>query len=165
MYMILLDALLVWRRGKAVQHNSKSNTKSTKCVCTQKSVGWHIFERKGRNVPQRNFSQARACLHTKHGTNTMPVWTFSVFCDLFFSFLNVEFLALGSKRQHRHFYLWQDKAGIKFSIRLEKVLNAKEEHQSEGFKTLNVLFSKLFLPQKWILIAILIEGPLKYHLF
>ena len=59
----------------------------------------------------------------------------------FCSFLNVEFLALKSKRQDRHFYLWQDKAGIKFSIRLEKVLNAKEEHQSGSFKTPNVLFS------------------------
>ena len=116
----------------------------------------NVFAHKNLLVGTSLRKKAEMCLkeishkHVHASTTSMALtwcqFEHSVSSVIYFcSFLNVEFLALKSKRQDRHFYLWQDKAGIKFSIRLGKVLNAKEEHQSGGFRTLNVLFSKLFL--------------------
>ena len=83
MYMILLDALLVWRRGKdASEAQLKSNTN----VSAQNL--W-IFEK------SKNTSQARACLHTKHGTKMMPIWAALNLWT--FSFLNVQLFEFWSK--------------------------------------------------------------------
>ena len=126
------------------------NTKSVSAPKTSVAVPdlWHLgslllWIQSLRKAKTRHKHVQCACLHTKHGTKMMPPLNTFKFVD-FFSFLNVlNFWDLEAR--NRHFYLWQE-SWIKFSIRLEKVLNANECLKVwSGFKTLNVSFLKKYI--------------------